>query len=82
MTPVDPGPHWLEAGITGLSRQREWDAVATADAPGEPGDEAELVVLADGRVLVEHGPSGLDPTPLVRRSRTRTGALSRGRRAP
>ncbi len=65
MTPVDPGPHWLEAGITGLSRQREWDAVATADAPGEPGDEAELVVLADGRVLVEHGPSGLDPTPLV-----------------
>ena len=32
MHPIDPGSHWLEAGITGLARQREWDAVATADA--------------------------------------------------
>lgn len=63
--PVDPGRHWLAAGITGLARQREWDAVATAEAPGEPGDEAELVALADGRVLVENGPLGLDGEALA-----------------
>jgi hypothetical protein len=65
MSPIDPGEHWLASGITGLPRQREWDAVATCDAPGEPGAEAELVVLADGRVLLENGPAGLDPAPLA-----------------
>ena len=65
MHPIDPGRHWLEAGITGLARQREWDAVATADAPGSPGDEAEFVALADGRILVDAGPDGFDPQPLV-----------------
>ena len=63
--PVDPGSHWLEAGITGLARQREWDAVATVEAPGAPGDEAEFVALADGRVLVDAGPAGFDSEPLV-----------------
>ena len=65
MPPVDPGKHWLEAGITGLARQREWDAVATADAPGSPGDEAEFVALTDGRTLVVAGPEGFDPEPLA-----------------
>lgn len=65
MFPIDPGKHWLEAGITGLARQREWDAVATADATGSPGDEAEFVVLTDGRVLVDAGPDGFDPEPLA-----------------
>jgi hypothetical protein len=63
--PLDPGRHWLEAGITGLARQREWDAVVTVEAPGEAGDEAELVVLADGRVVVESSARELDPGPLV-----------------
>ena len=63
MRPVDPGEHWLAAGITGLARQREWDAVATADAPGAAGDEAEFVALADGRLLVESGLE--DPAPLA-----------------
>jgi hypothetical protein len=63
--PVDPGKHWLEAGITGLARQREWDAVATAEAPGEAGEEAEFVALADGRLLVDAGPHGFDPEPLA-----------------
>jgi hypothetical protein len=63
--PIDPGSHWLEAGITGLARQREWDAVATADAPGAPGDEAEFVALTDGRLLVDAGPDGFDPQPLA-----------------
>lgn len=65
MHPVDPGSHWLEAGITGLARQREWDAVATADAPGSPGEEAQFVALADGRLLVDAGPDGFDPAPLA-----------------
>ncbi len=30
--PLDPGRHWLAAGITGIPRQREWDAVATVHA--------------------------------------------------
>ncbi len=63
--PVDPGRHWLEAGITGIARPREWDAVVTVEAPGEPGDEAEFVALPDGRLLVESGPVGIDPAPLA-----------------
>ncbi len=62
--PVDPGQHWLEAGITGIARPREWDAVVTVDAPGLPGDEAEFVALPDGRLVVE-GEDRLDPMPLA-----------------
>ncbi len=51
--PLDPGRYWLAAGITGIPRQREWDAVKLVEAPGTPGDDGEFVVLADGRVLVE-----------------------------
>src|SRR4029450_5135589 len=47
--------------ITGLARHREWDAVATVDAPGVAGDEVEFVALPDGRVLVEATTSKLDP---------------------
>ncbi len=63
--PLDPGRHWLAAGITGIPRQREWDAVATTQGPGSPGDEAEFVVLRDGRVLVEAAPSAFDAAPLA-----------------
>jgi len=65
MTPVDPEQGWLASGITGLPRQREWDAVATVEAPGTPGDEAEFVALADGRVLVEETTAGVDLEPLA-----------------
>lgn len=65
MAPLDPGRHWLEAGITGLARQREWDAVATTEGPGEPGDEVEYVGLPDGRVLLERAPAGFDPAFLA-----------------
>jgi hypothetical protein len=60
VAPLDPGRDWLAAGITGLARQREWDAVATTDGPGEPGDEIAYVVLAGGRLLVESAPSGVE----------------------
>jgi hypothetical protein len=51
--PLDPGREWLAAGITGIPRQREWDAVAVVPGPGEPGDEVELVVLPDGSLVQE-----------------------------
>lgn len=51
--PLDPGRHWLAAGITGIPRQREWDAVKLVEAPGSVGENGEFVALADGRVLVE-----------------------------
>jgi hypothetical protein len=57
--PLDPGREWLAAGITGIPRQREWDAVVVADAPGEPGAEIEFVALPDGRLLTEGGEATL-----------------------
>jgi hypothetical protein len=53
--PLDPEQGWLPPGITGLSRQREWDAIATSDAPGTTGDEVEFVALTDGRLILEEG---------------------------
>jgi hypothetical protein len=53
--PHDPGPHWGEVGIHGLHRHREWDAVATVDAPGLAGDETWFVVLESGEVVAEDG---------------------------
>ena len=52
---MDPEQGWLPPGITGLSRQREWDAVATVESPGMPGDEVSFVSLPDGRLIVEEG---------------------------
>jgi hypothetical protein len=65
MHPVDPGEHWLAAGITGLPRQREWDAVATSDVSGDEGVEVEFVALPDGRLILEEAPSGFDASPLA-----------------
>jgi hypothetical protein len=60
--PLDPGRDWLAAGITGLQRQREWDAVATLEGDGDEGVEVEFVALPDGSFVVESGPDGTDPT--------------------
>jgi hypothetical protein len=38
----------VEAGISGIPRTREWDAVAAVQCKA-PGDEAVFVALADGR---------------------------------
>ena len=62
--PLDPGREWLAAGITGLQRQREWDAVATAEVAGIAGDEVEFVALPDGTFVVE-SEGGADPTPFA-----------------
>jgi hypothetical protein len=62
---LTPGNEWLPAGVTGLPRRREWDAVATSDAAGTPGDELEFVALEDGRLLLEVGLAGIELEPLA-----------------
>jgi hypothetical protein len=62
VAPLDPGREWLAAGITGLQRQREWDAVATVEAEGTPGDQVEFVALADGTFVLESGAAAGDPS--------------------
>jgi len=52
--PIDPRhPFWQVVGIHGIPREREWDAVASAEAPGLPGDDIEFVALADGSLVVD-----------------------------
>jgi hypothetical protein len=64
-TPViDPDhPLWRIAGIHGIPRAREWDAVLTAIAPDLPGDETDFVALLDGTLFTyEDIPAGaLEP---------------------
>jgi hypothetical protein len=47
-------PPWDTAGIHGLHRQREWDAVVTVEAEA-PGDELSYVVLDDTVVIESDG---------------------------
>jgi hypothetical protein len=52
----EPGPPgWMETGIHGVPRAREWDAVVTIEAEGVEGDEVRFVALADETLLVEQG---------------------------
>ena len=51
---VDPRhPSWRTAGIHGIPRNREWDAVVSAYAPDLPGDRIEFVALADGTLFTD-----------------------------
>jgi hypothetical protein len=52
--PLDPRhPFWQVAGIHGVARAREWDAVVAAEAPELPGEELDFVVLEDGTLVVD-----------------------------
>lgn len=51
--PHDTTPRWGEAGIHGVARPREWDAVGVADAPDLPGEEIRFAALPDGTLLVD-----------------------------
>jgi len=51
--PHDTQPRWGETGIHGVQRPREWDAVATVEAPGLAGDSLEFVCLPDGTLLLD-----------------------------
>jgi hypothetical protein len=53
--PVDTRPNWGEVGIHGVSRPREWDAVAVVAAE-LPGDRAVFVALPGGMLVVDDGP--------------------------
>jgi hypothetical protein len=55
--PVDQPrpPGWMETGIHGVPRAREWDAVVAVDAEGVDGDRARFVALPDDTLLVEEG---------------------------
>jgi hypothetical protein len=50
-----------EAGIHGLPRERQYDAVVTAAAPEAEGASARFVGLEDGSLLVEEGDGDLTP---------------------
>jgi hypothetical protein len=48
-----------ETGIHGIPRERQFDAVATLDAPDAKGDAARFVGLEDGSLLIEEGDGDL-----------------------
>jgi len=48
-----------ETGIHGIPRERQYDAVATTDAPDAQGDSARFVGLEDGSLLIEEGEGDL-----------------------
>jgi hypothetical protein len=51
---LDPEhPLWRIAGIHGIPRAREWDAVATAVAAEVPGAEVDFVALPDGTLYTD-----------------------------
>jgi hypothetical protein len=50
--PHDTTPRWGEAGIHGVARPREWDAVVVATAPFE-GEWLPFVALPDGSLLLD-----------------------------
>jgi hypothetical protein len=53
LPPIDPRPTWLETGIHGVARPREWDAVVLAEASGSHVDTVHFVALPDGSLLVD-----------------------------
>jgi hypothetical protein len=50
-----------ETGIHGVPRERQSDAVVTADAPDVEGAGARFVALEDGSLLLEEGDGDLTP---------------------
>jgi hypothetical protein len=48
-------PGWMETGIHGVPRAREWDAVVTVEVDGVEGEQARFVALRDDTLIVEEG---------------------------
>jgi hypothetical protein len=63
--PHDTQPRWGETGIHGVARPREWDAVATVDAPDLAGDSLEFACLPDGSLLLDEGVDAEAVAPLA-----------------
>src|SRR5919198_736460 len=62
--PPDARPP-VETGVHGVPRPRQWDAVATAQAPALSGEELEFVALPDGTLLVDDDFDDQALTPLA-----------------
>ena len=62
---TQPGPPFTgtipETGIHGVPREREYDAVETAEASDVKGESARFVGLEDGSLLIEDGDGDLSP---------------------
>jgi hypothetical protein len=58
-------PSWDNVGIHGVQRPREWDTVATVDAPGLEGDRAAFVALPSGELVADSEAGPADPKPLA-----------------
>lgn len=56
--PHDTRPRWGEAGIHGIHRFREWDAVLHVDDVELEADEVRFVALADGTLIVDGDEEG------------------------
>jgi len=54
-----------ETGVHGVARRREWDVVATVEAPDVSGDEVAFDVLPDRTVLVEEEEGDAELSPLA-----------------
>ncbi len=54
-----------EPGVHGIARRREWDAVATVQAPDLKGNEVGFDVLPDRTVLVDQEEGDADLAPLA-----------------
>jgi hypothetical protein len=48
-------PPWMETGIHGVNRPREWDAVVTVEAEEVEGDRVQFVDPGDGTLVIELG---------------------------
>jgi hypothetical protein len=48
-------PGWMETGIHGVPRAREWDVVTTVQVEGVEGELARFVALRDDTLVVEEG---------------------------
>jgi hypothetical protein len=62
--PHDTRPRWGEAGIHGIHRFREWDALVRVTGVELDVDEVRFVALGDGTLLVE-GDEDLDLAPFA-----------------
>jgi hypothetical protein len=56
--PHDTRPRWGEAGIHGIHRFREWDALVRAEGVELEADEVRFVALADGTLIVDGDEEG------------------------
>jgi hypothetical protein len=67
--PLDPRAlRWVEAGVSGLARSRDWDRVEVVEVPelaDDPVEELRFGVLADGSVVAAT-PAGIEPELLER----------------